>query len=452
MNARTNRWTTDLLVVLLLTVIATGVVLLDVDSSPLRTAAVAPILILLPGYALVAAIYPERAKQSDEWSPEKRSVAPPGVVDDGLSPSARLGLSVAASIAIVPAIVLALNFAAGTIAVVPTLLVLAPLTVVLTLLAFFRRARLPEERRMGVPPLTHLLGMAVRPFRKHDRSLSQSSTFEATTWRGLLMNVLLVASVLALVSSVGVAYVYPTEEQGFTELYLTTETDDGEFVAENYPTQFSSGESQPLFVTVTNREGAEQSYTIVAELQRIDQTPNGTTVAEETELTRFTPTVGAGETARVEHDLQPTFSGGRLRVQYLLYQGEPPEDPTRENAYRDVQLMISVGGGGSGGDTGGSDDGANADGDGGGSSDDGGAEDGGTGTGTPTGTSTPAGTSTSTGTSTGTSTDSGMTTPTGTQTETGTGTGTDTGTGTGTETGTGTGTETDDGGIGLGGN
>lgn len=346
MNARTSRWTTDLLVVLLLTVLATVVVLLDIDGSPLRTAAVAPILLLLPGYALVAAIYPERSKRSDEWSPDKRSIAPPGVVDEGLSPSARLGLSVAASIAIVPGIVFALNFAIGSIEALPTLLVLAPLTVVLTLLALIRRARLPDEDRMGVPPLTHLLGAAVRPFRKHDRSLSQSPTFEATTWRGLLMNVVLVVSVLALVSSIGVAYVYPTENQQFTELYLVTQSDDGEFVADNYPRQFSSGESKPLFVTVTNHEGEEQSYTVVAELQRVDQTPNGTTVTEETELTRFTPTVGSGETARIQHDLQPTLSGGRLRVQYLLYKGNPPQDPTQENAYRDVQLWISVGGGG----------------------------------------------------------------------------------------------------------
>ena len=341
MNARTTRWTTDLLVVLLLTALAAAVVLLGVSGSPLRTAAVAPLLLFLPGYALVAVVYPERLRRTDAREADDRTVAPPGVVDEGLSPAARVGLSVAASIALVPGTALAVSVATGGIDAVTTLLVLAPLTVVLTLLALARRARLPTEDRMGVPPATTLFAAATRPFRLHERSLSQSPTLEPTSWRGLAMNVLVVAGVLALVSSVGVASVLP-QGQEFTEFYLVTQGEDGEYVANDYPRQFSQGGSKPLFAAVSNHEGEERTYTLVAELQRVDRTPNGTRVVEETELTRVTRTVAPGDTVHVRHDLRPTFGGGRLRVQYLLYRGEPPQEPTRENAYRSVHLWITV--------------------------------------------------------------------------------------------------------------
>jgi len=42
------------------------------------------------------------------------------------------------------------------------------------------------------------------------------------------------------------------------------------------------------------------------------------------------------------HVLEPTRTGEELRVQYLLYAGEAPETPTRENSYRDLHLWIDV--------------------------------------------------------------------------------------------------------------
>jgi hypothetical protein len=79
-------------------------------------------------------------------------------------------------------------------------------------------------------------------------------------------------------------------------------------------------------------------------LQQTDQTPNGTVVSREEELTRLSPTVEAGETKRVRHELRPTFGGGRLRVQYLLYRGDAPSDPSSETAYRSAHIWISAGG------------------------------------------------------------------------------------------------------------
>jgi len=36
------------------------------------------------------------------------------------------------------------------------------------------------------------------------------------------------------------------------------------------------------------------------------------------------------------------MTGENLRVQYLLYRGDPPAEPTQENAYRSLHLWVDV--------------------------------------------------------------------------------------------------------------
>jgi uncharacterized membrane protein len=346
MTTRTRRWTTDLLVVLTLTVLATGGVLLGREGSLLRTVLVAPFVVFLPGYALVSALFPER--RGETGSSDDSLVFPPGTVGDGLSGAARIGLATAASIALVPTVVLVLYFAVGGLPVVEGFFLLAAFTVVLTLVALFRRYRLPESERYAVPGIAALVVGATRPFRIHEKSLSPSRTFVPSSKRGLLLNVVLAVSVVALVSSVAVAYTLPTGEQQFTELYLVTQSEDGSFVATDYPRDFTVGETRPVYVTIANHERQSQSYTLVVELQRVESTPNGTTVTQETELSRVSRTVAAGDATRIEHGIQPSFGGARLRVQYLLYRGSPPSDPSAETAYRSAHLWISASGGAGG--------------------------------------------------------------------------------------------------------
>ena len=344
MTARTRRWTTDLLAVLVATVLATGAVWLGLGGSLLRTAVVLPFVVFLPGYALVSALFPER-RQSEAAG--KAPVEAPEPVAMGISPLARIGLAVAISIAAFPAVLWVSSFVHESIRVVTSFYVLAAGTVLLALVALGRRVALPAGKRFGVTAVTRLVGNVTRPFVTHERSLSKSATFLPTSKRGVFVNVLLAASVVAFVSSVAVAYAAPTQGQQFTELYLTTQSDDGEFVAANYPQSFEVGQEQPVYATVANHEGEQVTYTLVATIQRVDG--SGAHVTEERELLRTEQTVDAGDTARIRHDLQPPFQGERLRVQYLLYVGEPPANPSRETAYRRVHLWIGVGGGGGSG-------------------------------------------------------------------------------------------------------
>lgn len=342
MTQRTRRWTTDLVVAMGATLLAIATVFVGIDGSPLRTALVAPFVVFLPGYAVVSALFPER--DDERTSRREMEVKQPGVVGTGIGLPARIGLSVAASIAILPAIVLILSVAVGGIPLNEAFLALAGFTLLTTLVALFRRWRTPAEQRFTVPPVTALLGAVTVPFRVRSRSLSQTRTFVPDSRRDVLLNVALAVSVLVFAGSVVGAYAYPTQGQQFTEFYLVTETQDEGFEAADYPQEFTAGESRPLFVSISNHEGERQSYTVVAKIQRVSA--DGSSVTAERELLRRSRTVDAGETARIRHDLSPTVTGDRLRVQYLLYVGDAPADTSTDSAYRSVHLWISVEGDG----------------------------------------------------------------------------------------------------------
>jgi uncharacterized membrane protein len=169
------------------------------------------------------------------------------------------------------------------------------------------------------------------------------------------LNVLLVASVLLAVSSVAYAVAVPPQGEQFSEFYLLTEDEDGELVADGYPTDFVRGESASVVIGIGNNEYEQTNYTVVVELQEVAAV-NGTNVSEgqplnstnETQvvdrerLGMVSATVGHNETWQQSHELTPRLTGENLRVQYLLYRGEPPAKPTRENAYRSLHLWVDV--------------------------------------------------------------------------------------------------------------
>ena len=157
------------------------------------------------------------------------------------------------------------------------------------------------------------------------------------------MNVLLAASILLAVGAVGFAVMVPPDGEQFTEFYLLTEDDDGELVAANYPEEFELGESQPVVVGIENSEGETVEYTVVVQLQEVEVVGNETNVLQREEIDRInSPAIADNGTWQYRHDIQPTMTGSELRLQYLLYKGEPPAEPTLENSYRDVHLWIDV--------------------------------------------------------------------------------------------------------------
>ncbi|WP_128478747.1 DUF1616 domain-containing protein [Halorussus pelagicus] len=314
-----------------------------VRATPVRAVLGLPFLLVLPGYALVSALFPEnqvalsagqfgRSEQSEGTpsdDPEEDAQSDPGVfLRHELDGVERLGLSVGASIVVVAAVALALDRSAGGLGTSSLVASVGAFTLGHALVAVRRREQLPEGERFA-----GTLGASV--------TAARAELFGPETKVDAALNVLVVVSLV--LAAGGTAYAVTTEsgDAGDTELYLLAENDDGALVADNYPDTLSEARRNPLVVGVENGEGDPAEYTVVAQLQRVTGPPSATTVVAERELARYGVRVVPGESWETRHVPRARMRGDRLRLAYLLYRGEPPADPSVENAEREVHLWLN---------------------------------------------------------------------------------------------------------------
>lgn len=336
-------WTVDVALGVVVTLFASALVALSDVSGGIRAGVAVLYLLFVPGYGFLAALYPERQTDA-ERSPAARSspfVSPgPGGV---ISTTARVLLTPIVSVALVGCVVLVLEFTPFGLEPRPILAAIAVTTVGCYLAAFGRRAQCSPERRGGVA-FWSAFDRLRSEFVVTSRSPLTGDPEGATRYRHVAANLLVVVALVAVVASAGTMVVSDTAGQEFTEFYLVGQNETGSYTVNSVPQNFTAGESRPVFVTVTNQEGETHDYTVVSTYQRVDRTPNGTNVVSERRLATFDRRLEPGETTRFRHALEPNRSASRARVVYLLYTGDPPADPTRDNADQSVRLWISVGG------------------------------------------------------------------------------------------------------------
>ena len=295
-----------------------------VSETPVRIIAGLVFVLFIPGYAFIAALFPEAGSGP---STDSETVSNPQA--DGIDGIERTALSFGLSIALVPLVGLVLNFTPWGIRLLPILVSLSGLTLVLTAIAAVRRWALPADERFRVPYRAWL-------------SAGREELFSPASRTDAALNVLLVLSILLAAASVGYAVTVPKDGERFSEFYLLTEGEDGELVADGYPTEFQRGEGRSLIVGIGNQEHEQTEYTVVAELQRVERVGNETQVRERSELQRFQPTLEHNKTWQRQHEVEPEMTGERLRLQYLLYRGSPPETVDQSTAYREVHLWVNV--------------------------------------------------------------------------------------------------------------
>lgn len=304
-----------------------------IKETPLRIALGLPFVLFLPGYAFVAALFPEAGSTGSETTHEAASEDVPTRSErlqngsiDGIE---RVALSFGLSIAISPLIGLGLNFTPFGIRLVPIVFAIGGFTLVVTAVATVRRSALPPDERFQVP------------FRQWYAAI-YTELFEPETRADQLLNVVLVVSLLLAVSSVAYAVAVPQSGESFSEFYLLTENESGDLTAANYPSNFTVGESKPLVVGITNNEHESVTYNVVAQLQRVRTTNNTTRVLAREPIENFQTQLATNKTWTRKHSVTPTMTGNRLRLVYLLYKGEVPSQPTVENAYRETHLWVNV--------------------------------------------------------------------------------------------------------------
>ncbi|MDS0300259.1 DUF1616 domain-containing protein [Halogeometricum sp. S1BR25-6] len=317
----------DLVAILTLTLLTLIAVSLPViRETPLRVVVGLPFLLFVPGYAIIAALFPERATILDEdtESTETRADHVEGI--DGIE---RVALSFGTSIAVVPLVGLVLNFTPFGIRLAPIMVSLTVLVVAMCAIAASRRWDLPEDERFRVPYRTWYAN-------------TKSELFSPATRTDAALNVVLIASLLLAVGAVGYAVAVPSQGEQFSEFYLLTENESGEYVADDYPTNFTAGEPQSLVVGIGNQENEPVQYTVVSEIQRVEISNNSTTVLERARLQTFSPRLQHNETWQQQHQVAPSMTGENLRLIYYLYKGDAPATPSEESAYREVHLWVNV--------------------------------------------------------------------------------------------------------------
>lgn len=331
-------------------VVATNVAVLAplLRETPLRVPFGLAFVLFVPGYAFVAALFPEAGASPESADDDGTADGTDGWTDSiasrsGIDGIERVALSFGLSIAVVPLLGLVLNFTPWGIRLGPIMLAVSGFTLGATAVAARRRWALPAEERFQVP------------YREW-YAVAREELLEPDTRADTALNVLLVLSIVLAAGSVGYAVLVPPEGEQFSAIYLLTEDDDGELVADDYPSEFVRGESQEVTVGVDNHEGERTEYTVVVLEQDVEVVENGTAaengstatvnetvVRDQRELDRFGATVAANESWHYEYDLEPTMTGENQRIVWLLFPGgDVPADPSMDDTEYSVHLWVSV--------------------------------------------------------------------------------------------------------------
>ncbi|WP_049911033.1 DUF1616 domain-containing protein [Halorubrum coriense] len=314
----------DLLAIAALTaVVGLFVFVSPLSDTPLRPVVSLVFVLFAPGYVYLSVLFPKRScpsETADSASATEHS-------DGGLGSLERLVFSFGVSVAIAVLLGLALGYWFPGISRSNLYVGLAALVAVGLPLAAKRRSGLPSDVRMRSPHRTVSI-------RVRSALAGQGTAANA-------MNVLLALVFIAAVLSVG-AGVESSQGGEVTELYLLSENESGEYVPRNYPETVSRGGNESFALGVTNREGETTTYTAIVLLQAFEEDDGARLLVSETRLQTLSTTLDHGETERIPHHIEPRVDDRSYRLTYLLYTGEPPPNPSVDNAYREVHLWIRV--------------------------------------------------------------------------------------------------------------
>ena len=302
---RAGRWGADLFAVVALAALSAVALLSPLRGSPVALLLGVPFLLFVPGYAVVAALFPEQP--TDRGSFNSRGGSPDWLV--------RAALSLLVSALVVALVGLVLGWLL-TISLLPLIAAIAAITVCGVAVAGERRRRLPAGRRadpLGGRSLTLLPG--------------------GTSLQSVTLGIALVALLGATVF-VGVT---PVQGEQYSEASLLTENADGERVAEGYPSTFVAGEGHELSVALSNHEGESLAYEVVVVAQQVG---SGGEVTAEQRVDRFGTTLDHGETAVLERQIAPTMTGEDVRLRFLVYEGTTPGGGVEPD--QTLQLWIDV--------------------------------------------------------------------------------------------------------------
>lgn len=281
-----RKWPSDLLIILILVLLSLVFVVVPVlDDTFIRTILGLPMVLFIPGYVLVAALFPK---------------------NDDIGAVERIALSVGLSIAVVSLLGLLLNFTFG-IKLVPILFTLCIYSIVLMLIAAYRREKLPEEERFSIS--LH------RSYEIIDSEINANRSRADKILTGILIFFIALAIGLSF-------FVIATPKTGerLTEFYILGPNGK----VENYSTNLKYNLPSEILVGVVNHEYTSVNYTVRVALDK--------DVLSDT-LFRL----NNNETWEKNITFVPNKEGNNMKLEFWLFNEDNFTVP-----YRDLHLWVNV--------------------------------------------------------------------------------------------------------------
>jgi uncharacterized membrane protein len=219
MRVLSDKYPNTIIFCFLWSIIGFVLILLNINNA-LRIIIALPIVLFIPGYLAVFALFPSKK------------------TDKGIDDIERIALSFGLSIAIVPLIGLILNYTVWGIKLLPIVFSLELLIFIVGILAIYRWVHTPPDTR-------YILKINIS-LPKHETRLDKVLTI-------VLVSCIIFAAGLTI-------FVILTPKQGehFTEFYILGPN----HLASDYPTNLTLGENATVILGIINHENTLMNYTI----------------------------------------------------------------------------------------------------------------------------------------------------------------------------------------------
>ena len=277
----------DLLAAILTSLLILIFTLTPLSSLPVRIPLGLAMVLFVPGYSLIAALFPGKTDL------------------DGIE---RVALSFGLSIAVVPLIGLGLNYTPWGIRLVPVVVSLAVFTLAMSLAAHLRRRQLLAEDQFRVQARAALASA------KKELMAGSASRLDRA------LSVLLVISILLSISALVYVIVTPKQGEKFTEFYILGPGGK----AYDYPTIVEAGNASTVIVGVVNHEYTAVNYTMEATIHNSTLLEKNLTLAH-------------NQTWEEPVSYVLRRPGDSQKLQFLLYRENNFTAP-----YRDLHLWVNV--------------------------------------------------------------------------------------------------------------
>lgn len=277
----------DITIILLWTIMTFIFVITPIfENSIVRTILGIPMVLFIPGYSLVAALFPK---------------------NDDLDTIERIALSFGLSIAVVPLIGLILNYTTFGIRLLPILITLCTFIVIMAIIAINRRKALSEDIRFSIrfDKIYDILNNEINaPAFKIDRILS----------------VILIISIILAIGMLYYVIITPKIGEKFTEFYILGPSGK----ADNYSTELKVGSSTNLLTGIVNHEYSPVNYTIQLFLDKDI-------------LSSKTLILNHNETWQNNMTFMPDKEGNDEKLELLLFKENNLTSP-----YRELHLWVNT--------------------------------------------------------------------------------------------------------------